>query len=112
LEGTTMTKNETTIQEMICRHRELYRAMDRLYDLGGDDATDLPEHRAAMVESIELENRIVATPSKSRVDDAAKRRFITQTNFITANPGLAMGDLHDLVEMILRLDAERVGAGR
>jgi hypothetical protein len=36
--------------------------------------------------------------------------FIRETHFITDNPGLDMGDLHELVAMILQLDAEAIGA--
>ena len=99
----------THIMEMVRRHGELFREMDRLYALGGDAAADGDGYQAASQEATDLENRIVATRAKSRADITAKQRFIRDTAFISGD-GCDTGDLHTLVEMILQLDAEAVSA--
>ncbi len=70
--------------------------------------------RPAIDESMDLENRIVATRATTRAELAAKRRFIKRTEFIGSDhiKGCATGCLYGLVDMILELDAERVGAAR
>jgi hypothetical protein len=90
---------------MIRRHRELYRELDHLYEIGGDDATDAPEYMAAADEATALASRIVAAPAATQTDVAAKRRFIREMNFLDQDSGF----LGELIQMILRLDAEADG---
>ena len=80
--------------------------MDRLYALGGDDITDEPEYEAASSEAMALEGMIVATLAERKSDVAAKWRFIIKMNFLDEDSGY----LGKLIEMILRRDAEAVGA--
>jgi hypothetical protein len=50
--------------------------------------------------------RIVATPAKSPRDRAVKRRFIRESNFEEWN------SLYELVDVLLKIDAERLAAAR
>jgi hypothetical protein len=60
----TTRSSSTPIQQMIRRHGETFREMDRLYALNGDDAFDSPEYVAVADEAMDLESRIVNTLTK------------------------------------------------
>jgi hypothetical protein len=93
-----------SIRAMIKRHAYLNREMDRLYDIGGVDATDADLED----EERELPYRIVTTRASSAADIAAKWRFILKEKFISANDRHT--NFFDLVEMFLIWDIESVGA--
>jgi hypothetical protein len=100
---------DAVLFEMIERHKSLFREMDRLVGLHGDDASDLLEYEAASHEAMDLEDRIVATRANTRKGLGAKWRFICKTEYVS-DRGLDTGDLNSLVAMILRMDVETIGA--
>jgi hypothetical protein len=104
--------SDAALLEMIRRHGELLCEMDQIYAIGGDDATDGPGYQAASDSAMDLENRIVATQPTTRAEVAAKLRFIKKIKFVTPYGSLQTGDLGALVQMILRMDEERIGAGK
>jgi hypothetical protein len=99
----TTGSSSTPIQQIIRRHRQTFREMDRLYALNGDDAFDGPEYEAVADEAMDLESRIVNTLAESPADVAAKRRFIRDVGFFDDN-----GYLGRLMGMILQLDGAAV----
>jgi hypothetical protein len=100
----TTRSSSTPIQQMIRRHRQTFREMDRLYALNGDGAFDGPEYEAVANEASDLENRILNTPAESPADVTAKRRFICDVGFFDDH-----GYLGRLMGMILQLDGAAVG---
>ena len=103
------TNPDASLLAMVARHADLIREMDRIYSVGGDDATYGPEHKACDAEAMDLENRIVATRAYTRKGLRAKLRFIHETRFVGTEPGLDTGDFHELV---VRLDEEAIGASK
>ncbi len=98
---------DAELLKMIRRHRDLYREMDRLYELGGDDATDGPAYQAASDEAIDLETTIAVWWPKTAKGEAARLRFLGM------HPDIVDGfDVGNLLATIAELNAERVAAGR
>lgn len=96
----------TTITAMIRRHRDLYRQMDDLYEVGGDDVTGTEAYETLSSEAIELEAAIVAERPERKGDVGAKRQFILKMDFLSEDEGY----LGRLLEALLARDAEAVGA--
>jgi hypothetical protein len=104
---------KTPIIEMIERYTELDRAY-LTHDKPPAKCSDYDDQRMSEIgrELADLEPRIVATQATTRAELAAKRRFIQKTRFVTPDSHGQAGDLDELVEMILELDAARVGVGK
>jgi hypothetical protein len=110
---TTHTTKSTTITEMVGRYAELDRAY-LTHDKPPAECTDSDKQRMSEIghELADLEPRIVATQATTRAELAAKCRFIKKTHFVTPGHHGQAGDLDELVEMILAIDAARVGVGK
>jgi hypothetical protein len=82
--------------------------MNRLVAADGDDACDKQEYGKLLDEGIRLNGLILATRAKGESDVAAKWHFILR------HPDLYLdqddGCLGWLIETIIRLDADAVGA--
>jgi hypothetical protein len=68
----------TSILEMIRRHAEMYREMDRLYEVGGDRATYTQEYQALSDGSIELEPIVAYARATTPDEYAAQVKFINR----------------------------------
>jgi hypothetical protein len=96
-----------SIPDMIKRHAEIYRETDRMYEVGGDDACDTEEYRELSNEELRLNGLILAVRASRKSDVATKWRFILKHADILDQD---QGCLGWLIEAIIRLDADAVGA--
>jgi hypothetical protein len=96
---------KANVTELVHRWNELDEFASKL---GGEDD---PRFRAISEEMMDLEPLIIATPAQSEADVDAKRRFIRHSGYTTDDHRFETGDLADLVDTILRMDAERVVTG-
>jgi hypothetical protein len=71
---------KNSIREMIKRHAELMREMDRLYEIGSDAATDTEEYRALSNEAIDLEPIVATARACTRDEYAAQVKFINRVD--------------------------------
>ncbi|HLZ03424.1 MAG TPA: hypothetical protein VKR55_14895 [Bradyrhizobium sp.] len=93
---------------MIQRHDQAWSRWGQLAKENEDD----PRIDALSDECGKLEPLIVATPASTAEGLTGKRRIVAKVGYagINGNPGLACGDLGELVEAILMLDADRIAA--
>jgi len=103
---TTTEHPDHELLALIQRHDQAWAEIDRL----AREDEDHPRIRTLGTECIDLELRIIATPVRTSVGLAGKRRVIVKTGFIGEGGNPPTGDVTDLVETILALDAERAAA--
>jgi hypothetical protein len=93
---------------MVNNHGKAFALWGRLAEQNEKDS----RIDALITRCCELEPIIVATPVRTKAGLAAKRRMIAKVGYVSVNgnPDLATGNVAELVEVILTLDAERVAA--
>ena len=99
--------DDAELLAMIKRLDALYRETDRLYHLGGDDATYTPEYVQALHEMTDLEYKITLWPVRTSAGKTAKLSFVKQYNDAVMS---VLADAETVLAVILEMDAERVGA--
>lgn len=70
----------TSILEMIKRHAEMYREMERLYEIGSDAATSTREYRVLSDAAIELEPIVAYARATTPDEYAAQVKFINRVS--------------------------------
>jgi hypothetical protein len=98
----------SSIPAMIERHAETYRKRDELYAIDGDDACDTEEYEELSDEELRLNGLILATRAQEVSDVAAKWHFILRHPYLFLDQD--EGCLGWIIEAIIRLDADAVGA--
>jgi hypothetical protein len=101
---------DATLLTLIARHDHLWSEWKRLAQNSEDD----PRIAALIVECAELEPRIIAMPAHTERGLAGKRRVINVSEYACkeGRPELTLGDVNELVGVILELDAERIASAR
>jgi hypothetical protein len=69
-----------SILDMIRRHAECWCEMERMYEVGSDDATDTKEYRALSDEAIELEWIVATATAHTSVEYSAQVKFINRVD--------------------------------
>ena len=95
---------DAALLAMIARHDELWAEWDRLTQDHDPGVSALSE------ECEKLEPRIIATPAHTEEGLAGKRRVIKITRYAgrAGHPEQATGDVTELVDAILEMDAARI----
>ena len=106
---TTITNKDNPDAEllaMIQRHETLWSEWECLAQEHEDD----PRISPISEECAELEPRIIATPAHTEAGLAGKKHVIRVTGYAGRAGSPGAGDVDELVDVILKLDAARIAA--
>jgi hypothetical protein len=87
----------------------LARRHDRLWSRWGHAADDDPRIASWSAEAVELELRVIATPAHTHAGVVAKRRILSKAQLFDPP---SSEPIAGLVDVIFRMDAERVADAR